>query len=262
MHWIIGDIHGMLKALEALLGEISKRDSAPELIFCGDYVNRGPDSKRVVDLLLSLKNASFVRGNHDDTFDLLLSGKCFVPHSGLTSIVPTFEHFLKYGLEQTLTSYGIDWSQIDHVRRHPTPEAIAILLDPVPSAHREFFRHLPVVYAQDDYFVAHAKWYIDMPSGAPSFAAQLSRSQKLRHEVIWGRFTMPEIVATKVWDRRGFFGHTPVTVYSEGEMLPIIGEKIVLLDTAAALHIDGCLTAWCVEEDNYIQADRLGQWVQ
>ncbi|MBC7783034.1 MAG: metallophosphoesterase [Burkholderiales bacterium] len=262
MRWIIGDIHGMLKPLELLLREISRRDSKPDLIFCGDYVNRGPDSREVVDLLLSLQNASFVRGNHDDTFDLLLSGKCFVPHAPLTSIVPTFEHFMKYGLEQTLLSYGIAWDLIDQVRRHPSPDTIMVMLDPVPMTHRTFFRTLPVVYGAEEFFVAHAKWSVNVAAGAPSFAAQLARSQTLRHEILWGRFTLPEIISPKPWDRRGFFGHTPVTMYAPDEMLPVIGENMVLLDTAAAVHIDGCLTAWCFEEDNYLQAGRDGDWVR
>ncbi len=263
MRWIIGDIHGMLKPLELLLNAVGKRDPHAQLIFAGDYVNRGPDSKGVVDLLLKLKRARFVRGNHDDTFDLLLNGKCFAPHDLLTTLVPTFEHFMKYGLEQTLLSYGIEWALIDQVRRHPTPQSIAMLIDPVPMSHREFFRKLPVVQEEDDFFVIHAKWDPDENSGEPSFAQQLSRSVHLRHEVIWGRFTAAEIQSIKPWDRIGFFGHTPVTMYVRSDDIPpIVGSKCVLLDTACAVSMDGRLTAWCFENETYLQADRQGQWVK
>lgn len=263
MRWIIGDIHGMLKPLELLLNAVGKRDSRAELIFAGDYVNRGPDSKGVVDLLLKLRTARFVRGNHDDTFDLLLNGRCFAMHNQLTTLVPTFEHFLKYGLEQTLTSYGIDWAAIDYVRHHPSQESIAKLLDPVPIAHREFFRRLPVVQEEDEFFVIHAKWDPDEHAGDPSFAQQLSRSVQYRHDVIWGRFTAAEIQSIKPWDRVGFFGHTPVTMYvKDGDLAPIVGSKCVLLDTACAVHVDGRLTAWCFEEDLYIQADRHAEHIR
>ncbi len=263
MRWIIGDIHGMLKPLELLLDAIGRRDPTAELIFAGDYVNRGPDSKGVVDLLLQLKRTRFVRGNHDDTFDLLLNGRCFAPHDQLATLVPTFEHFMKYGLEQTLLSYGIEWAALEQTRRHPTQQSIATLLDPVPIAHRQFFRKLPVVQEDNEFFVIHAKWDPDENAGEPSFAQQLSRSVQFRHDVIWGRFTGPEILSTKPWDRTGFFGHTPVTMYRKGEdIAPIVGTKCVLLDTACAVHIDGRLTAWCVEESTWLQVDRQGRWVR
>ena len=45
------------------------------------------------------------------------------------------------------------------------------------------------------------------------------------------------------------------------QLLPLVGEKMVLLDTAAAINVEGRLTGWCVEEQIYIQADRHGEWV-
>ena len=63
----IGDIHGHRDALEALLSvvPVGKRD---RFVFMGDYVNKGPDAKGVIDLLLDLREghrAVFLRGNHD-----------------------------------------------------------------------------------------------------------------------------------------------------------------------------------------------------
>lgn len=260
MRWIIGDIHGMYLPLVTLLDEIHKRDAHAQLIFCGDYVNRGPESKKVVDTLLSLTNARFCRGNHDDTFDLLLSGTCFVPHSQLSGVVAAFEHFMKYGLEQTLLSYHVDWQLIDQTRRHPTPGSITQLLSPIPLPHRNFFHSLPIVHQFPEFFVAHAKWDPDEPAGVPSFATQFARSPRLRHDVIWGRYTPEEIGRRKRWDRIGFFGHTPVTFYSRVDpVVPIEGEQMVLLDTAAAINVEGRLTAWCFEESRYVQSDRDGE---
>jgi serine/threonine protein phosphatase 1 len=263
MRWIIGDIHGMLKPLELLISEIEKRDRAAELIFCGDFVNRGPDSRGVVDLLLARPTARFCRGNHDDTFDLLLNGKCFVPHSALGGAISTFEHFMKFGLAETLMSYGIEWAMIDHVHRHPTVEALATLIDPVPMSHREFFRKLPAVQEEPEFFVGHAKWDPDEFAGVPSFKAQISRNIKHRHDIIWGRYSAAEIMQTKPWDRVGFFGHTPVTMYRRSDDIkPIVGDKCILLDTAAAVNVEGRLTAWCFEEERFIQVDRIGEKVR
>ena len=57
MRWVIGDIHGMVKPLEALIRAVEQHDKERQLMFVGDYVNRGPHSKEVIDLLLSLKEA-------------------------------------------------------------------------------------------------------------------------------------------------------------------------------------------------------------
>ena len=259
MHWIIGDIHGMYSPLVTLLEEIHKRDSNAQLIFCGDYVNRGPDSARVVEMLLRLPNARFCRGNHDDTLDLLLSGTCYVPYAQVSGVVATFEHFMKYGLETTLLSYGVKSNDLKRTQAEPTPDNIAGVMAAIPQKHRDFFHALPVVFKTEHFFVAHARWEPDEPCGVPSFTLQIAQSPKLQHDILWGRFTLEEIGHIKRWDRTGFFGHTPVTMYRRSAaILPVEGDKIVLLDTAAAVHPEGRLTAWCVEEDRFVQADRDG----
>ena len=63
----IGDIHGCLTALDTLLGFVQPTPS-DQLIFLGDYVDRGPDSKGVLDRLIELQRTGRVvclRGNHE-----------------------------------------------------------------------------------------------------------------------------------------------------------------------------------------------------
>ena len=63
----IGDVHGCLTALDALLNSIDPRPD-DTLIFLGDYVDRGPDSRGVIERLLEFSkrdNTVFLRGNHD-----------------------------------------------------------------------------------------------------------------------------------------------------------------------------------------------------
>ncbi|PHH74876.1 hypothetical protein CDD82_4731 [Ophiocordyceps australis] len=62
---IIGDIHGMLTALDALLRHVAYDPHTDHIVAVGDVVYRGPDSPGVVDRLMAL-NASAVRGNHED----------------------------------------------------------------------------------------------------------------------------------------------------------------------------------------------------
>ncbi len=90
MHWVIGDVHGMLRPLQRLLDAVFADDAAAKLIFAGDYVNRGPDSFKVIDLLISLTNTQFVRGNHDDIFDLILHGHSYAESAASASPVLAF----------------------------------------------------------------------------------------------------------------------------------------------------------------------------
>src|SRR5437764_15415380 len=100
MHWIIGDIHGMVRPLETLVSAIQSHDKDRQLIFVGDYVNRGPDSKSVIDLLLSLPadRTHFVRGNHDDVFDHVLSGMSACAKPGEEHRVASFQWFMQHGM--------------------------------------------------------------------------------------------------------------------------------------------------------------------
>src|SRR4051794_20938618 len=104
VRWIIGDIHGMLKPLKALLNAVHNRDPESVFYFVGDYVNRGPDSRGVVDMLLNIPDdrAKMIRGNHDDIFDLILNGKSFAAGN---EPVPVFAWFMAHGLGNTLISY-------------------------------------------------------------------------------------------------------------------------------------------------------------
>src|SRR4051794_40858377 len=111
MRWLIGDIHGMLKPLDTLLREISRRDDDAFFYFLGDYVNRGPESRGVISLLLSLENAKFIRGNHDDVLDQILHGKAYAENSSRGDRFVALQWFLEHGLLETLQSYGITSEQ-------------------------------------------------------------------------------------------------------------------------------------------------------
>ena len=112
MRWIIGDIHGMLEPLEALLEAVRKVDASPRWYFVGDYINRGPDAKGVIDLLLELPDAQFVRGNHDDIFDTVLHGESYAPHLVEGNPVSAFKWFMQHGLADTFMSYGVDYAEL------------------------------------------------------------------------------------------------------------------------------------------------------
>jgi hypothetical protein len=268
VRWVIGDIHGMLRPLEALLREIDRHDRAPRLSFAGDYIDRGPDSRGVVDLVLSLPNARCVRGNHDDLFDLLLNGHCEADPSGLTDSATYLADFVESYMAETLASYGVDAERVVRALYGPRPSSAAALLEPIPAAHRRFFRDLPLAAEDDDAFVTHAKLHPDEPDcsdDGPTLAGKAGGSAALRLDLVWGRFTEAEIRRPKRWRRTGYFGHTPVQalggwrfVGTDPIPVPIRGPQIVLLDTGVALPFGGRLTAVCVEDGSFLQVDQDG----
>ena len=245
--------------LAALLDAVRRRDEQATFYFVGDYVNRGPESKQVVDLLLSLPNARFVRGNHDEIFDLVINGQSYESHAELNAPIHAFLTFLQFGLDSTLTSYGIDLAQIEYVAHRPTPDALTKLLEPIPAEHRAFFRSLPATVEEPDLLVAHAKWDPDQPNDSATISRLLPTAHA-RHLIIWGRYTDNEVRLRKPWNRLACFGHTPVATYATPRTpdphAPMAGPNIVLLDSGAALSMQGRLTAYCADDHSYVQVNR------
>jgi serine/threonine protein phosphatase 1 len=103
MIYAFGDIHGRLDLLDQALDMVTDMavtlcDDKPQLLFCGDYVDRGPDSKGVVDKLIQLQSegAICLRGNHEQLMiDALTERTRFA-----------VSHWLANGGDTTLTSYG------------------------------------------------------------------------------------------------------------------------------------------------------------
>jgi len=130
---IIGDIHGCYSSLAALLEKIEGR--ADSFVFVGDYVDRGPDSRKVIELLLRLKTRLpqpvFLKGNHEFMFLQVIRGQDpFI--------------FLNAGGRQTLESYGI---QADN------PEELAGRL---PGEHLAFLEHLGLLHEDPNGIYVHA----------------------------------------------------------------------------------------------------------
>jgi serine/threonine protein phosphatase 1 len=270
VRWIVGDIHGMAEALKGLVDAVSKRDPTAEWIFVGDYVNRGPDSRGVIDFLLTLPNARFCRGNHDDVFDVLLNGQSYVEQLTNNNRAGAFKWFMEHGLRDTLASYGATDDAMRAMLHQPTAAGLDGLIAGVPPSHRKFIRDLQPVIEEKDIFIVHARWEPATPDEDPSPTTYLEVDRNLRKITTWGRFTLEEVDHPKTWRRTGFFGHTPVDFYGTrggfsrqggGKLIPIVGQKMVLLDTAAALSPVGRLTAFSPDTSSYIQVDRQGRLV-
>lgn len=107
MIYAIGDIHGQLLKLQRLL---DKLELQPEdrLVFMGDYVDRGPASKEVIETLCRIQterpNTVFIRGNHDQTF--MDARDLFDPNREARRPYRQISWWFEYGGRETIESYG------------------------------------------------------------------------------------------------------------------------------------------------------------
>ena len=148
--YAVGDIHGRLDLLDALHDLIEKdsRDGPNDriLIYVGDYIDRGPDSKGVIDRLLAPPLDGFstrhLRGNHDQSLLDFLDDPMH------------FRLWKDYGARETLQSYGVSPPRFDK------PDAFATARDELeqalPAAHLNFLNGLKLSTEVGDYFFAHA----------------------------------------------------------------------------------------------------------
>lgn len=150
--YAIGDIHGQLDALLAAHERVFRDGGRDALIVhVGDLVDRGPDSRGVVEHLLSGQQAgrpwAVVRGNHDRFLPQLARDPDWVD-AGLSSR----QHWLDHpglGAAATLASYGIDAAQ-------PRAQVAAEVRRAVPPAHLRFLAGLPLWFLHPLALVVHA----------------------------------------------------------------------------------------------------------
>ncbi len=148
--YAIGDVHGRADLLAQLLAEIDAdlraHPAAREMqIFLGDYVDRGPDSRGVLDLLVARSERHetiFLKGNHEVLFEEFLRN----PES--------FATWRDVGGIDTLLSYGIrPSSNPDAAEQTVLAQRLA---DVLPPAHRQFLESLKRSFTCGDFFFVHA----------------------------------------------------------------------------------------------------------
>lgn len=221
MLYAIGDIHGMRSSLERLL---EKLELAPDdrLIFIGDYVDRGPDPKGTVDLLIRIaqeRECIFLLGNHEAMF---LS---FLGWEG-----PAYfgkEAFLHNGGETTLASYGYFDADGNFA---------------LPPEHERFFKELRLWHLEGEYAFVHA----GLSKGSLGLSdAKYALSREQPRDLLWQRETadLPHSLGITV-----VYGHTPLPDFSVRWNVPYsIG-----IDTGAVYG--GPLSAIRLPDESIFQA--------
>jgi serine/threonine protein phosphatase 1 len=246
MDWIFSDIHGCIHTLESLVSKVKVIDNNPNLVFVGDYVDRGLFSSQVLDFLINLKeknNCVFLRGNHDDIVSYLLNGNCYTDLSETTNNGDPYNVFIWWmqnGLYHCLKSYNIN---IDKEN-----DPLNAFRNKVPDAHKDFLNSLNLYWSNDSHFACHAFYppSLRLPKHFSNFVPK-----ELQHLSLWGRFVSnPKggiVLQTSCeWDKIGVFGHTPTKVYKSP--VPISHDKIRLIDAGGCFG--GYITAYCCDKDD------------
>ena len=219
--YAIGDIHGRLDLLGLLLAMIEadaahSQSERRTLVFLGDYIDRGPDSRGVIEVLLGdlprVFDAHFLKGNHEA---LLLA---FLDDAS------SLHHWLVNDGKTTMQSYGVDVHALE--REGASPEAWrGAFAAALPESHRHFFQMLTLMTSFGDYLFVHA----GLRPGVPIEAQDERDLIWIRREFLDSEEDLGKFVV---------HGHTPVS-------LPDVRSNRIDIDTGAVLR--GRLTALRLE---------------
>lgn len=172
--FVIGDVHGCADELEELLERLPLTESS-RIVFVGDYIDRGPSSRRVVEQVIELSQRHHVHalmGNHESSLIEFLDE----PASSLAA------RFLLNGGGATLQSYSERPGAFD-----------------LPTDHVEFIRNLAAGYRSPSYFFVHAG-LPDVPIAELDGAEHSDSMLWIRRDFFNSSFS---------WDRLIIHGHTP-----------------------------------------------------
>jgi len=218
--YAIGDVHGRfdcLSAMHALIAAEIARDRPADwrVIHLGDYVDRGPQSRQVLDFLAEAtarapRNVALM-GNHDQGFLDFLANPADA------------QLFLRYGGFDTAASYGV---VLDTVTEEALRRSHAELVAALPAAHLRFLRDLPRSMSFGDFFFCHA-----------GVRPGVALDAQTPHDLIWIRREFLDHPG--LHDKVVVHGHTPVG-------RPEILANRVNVDTMA--FDTGRLTALVVED--------------
>ncbi len=187
--YAVGDIHGRADLLDDLLHKIAKDAGGPAkatLIFLGDYVDRGPDSRGVLNRLIALQpdfaDVVFLKGNHEAAMLDFLSD----PEDMM--------QWLDWGGEETLASYGVKsvLARASHVLAEDLRAAM-------PEDHLAFLQNLKLCHQLGDYYFAHA-----------GVRPGVALNEQEEEDLLWIRGRFHNAIEEERPDKIIVHGHHPV----------------------------------------------------
>lgn len=191
--WAVGDIHGRLDLLQPLVEAIvadlhASAASRKVVVFLGDYIDRGPDSRGVLRLLSGLSVVQgvewrFLKGNHEQA----MLGFLDDPSAG--------PKWCEYGGDNALRSYGLRVPDLAH-RTEAWSRVAADLRHKLTAREFEFLEKLELSFSVGDYFFSHA-------GARPGLAL----GRQSAEDLMWIR--QPFLNSAAAFEQVVVHGHTP-----------------------------------------------------
>lgn len=216
----VGDIHGRADLLAEMLALLESRalderrvGGEAIVVFLGDYVDRGPNSAAVIDLLVAGRprgfERRFLRGNHEQAMlgfiEAPLENRAWVKHGGA----------------ETLVSYGVQPPSPMGAADHDLIDAAARLKGALPPQHFDFLNNLERYVELGGYAFVHAGIDPERPL-----------NQQTDRDLFWSRG--PFLLGKRGFSHRIVHGHTP-------EQRPFADQRRIGVDTGA--YASGVLSA-------------------
>lgn len=240
----IGDIHGhysqLLELWEKLQKETTIDFEKDEFVWLGDFVDGGPDTKKVLDFLIALKdkpNHHMLYGNHED-----LMMDAFNPRH---PVYGDYYLWWNQGGEATLNSFKPKQSLVSPTEWERYQRAIMQNEDIIDKKYFDFINGLKMFYETEDYFFVHGGVHpgVSLKEQTENLGDGLQGSNK--YDMIWNR----DFIGSKYdWGKKIIFGHTTSRDYH-----PMIYPNMIGIDTM--LHNSGKLTALILPDEKIVQTD-------
>ena len=226
---VTGDIHGCFKTLKALLEETVKIRKEDQLYFVGDYIDRGPSSREVLDYLIDLKWRGYklfpLRGNHED---MML--KAFYDENYMHA-------WYNNGAETTLLSFQVPEEQLfeyEGIRQ-------------IPESYIQFLSNMPYYFDLEEAVICHAGLNFNAPDPFLDTGSML-----------WIRDFQYE--PAKLNNKKLIHGHTPMPLVNLEYSLKNKSSNVINLD-AGCVYKDlpgyGNLLAYNLDSGEYYSRANL-----
>jgi serine/threonine protein phosphatase 1 len=232
----IGDVHGHYNQLQELLEiltheyDISFHDDT--FVFLGDNVDGGPDTKKVIDYLISAKKGfphwHFLYGNHEDLMLDALNPK--------HPVYGDYYIWWNQGGKETTDSY------VREAHLNAYERSLVNPIHVIPPEHFKFFNSLETYWETEDYFFVHGGVH-------PSNTIEWTKENWDRYKMIWERSF---IGSNMKYEKKIIFGHTIRTSHNpKNHLMPWIFPNMIGIDTFA--HNQGRLTAVILPDETIVQ---------
>jgi serine/threonine protein phosphatase 1 len=219
--YAIGDIHGRIDLLTGLFEKIdasikSSPVEQPVHVLLGDYIDRGPNPRHVIDALIQRHRTHWLiclKGNHESYADQVLRDP------------DTLAEWMQAGGVSTLLSYGVKPSTRAEPRTDE--ETVRAFSQAMPQSHRLFIQSLALSFTCGDYFFTHA-------GVRPGIPLNVQRE----HDLLWIRDDF--LLHEEGFEKIIVHGHTPTKE-------PDIRSNRINIDTGA--YATGRLTCLVLEDE-------------